>query len=63
MHGVSTAQDLSQPHQWFPFARSIHRKVIYHAGKYCCKAVASAAQEDRFVDARSFILHPSALPS
>jgi hypothetical protein len=23
---------LSSPHAWFPFARAIHRKIIYHAG-------------------------------
>ncbi|GAX82746.1 hypothetical protein CEUSTIGMA_g10172.t1 [Chlamydomonas eustigma] len=24
--------DLTQPHHWFPFARALHRKIIYHAG-------------------------------
>lgn len=24
--------DLTRPHQWFSFARAIHRRIVYHAG-------------------------------
>ena len=26
------AVDLSSPHEWYPVARSLHRRIIYHAG-------------------------------
>ena len=30
---TASSPDLTSPHQWFPFARSIHRRIIYHAGE------------------------------
>jgi ATP-dependent RNA helicase SUPV3L1/SUV3 len=24
--------DLRSPHSWYPYARAIHRKIIYHGG-------------------------------
>ena len=24
--------DLTQPHNWYPEARAIHRKIVFHAG-------------------------------
>ena len=29
---IVNARDLSKPHTWFPIARAIKRKIIYHAG-------------------------------
>uniref|UniRef100_A0A915CQU7 RNA helicase n=1 Tax=Ditylenchus dipsaci TaxID=166011 RepID=A0A915CQU7_9BILA len=32
MKELKQTSDLTQPHTWFPWARSIHRKIIFHAG-------------------------------
>jgi ATP-dependent RNA helicase SUPV3L1/SUV3 len=29
---MKVISDLTQPHNWYPEARSIHRKVLFHAG-------------------------------
>ncbi|MED6133001.1 hypothetical protein PIB30_024229 [Stylosanthes scabra] len=45
--------DLTKPHTWFPFARAMRRKIIYHCGPTNSGKTYNALQ--RFMDARKGI--------
>ena len=32
IHELKKISDLTQPHNWYPTAREIHRKIFFHAG-------------------------------
>lgn len=35
---LKSISDLTQPHNWYPEARAINRKIIFHAGNDSCTA-------------------------
>ncbi|XP_057529321.1 DExH-box ATP-dependent RNA helicase DExH18, mitochondrial [Amaranthus tricolor] len=45
--------DLTKPHTWFPFARAMKRKIVYHCGPTNCGKTYNALQ--RFMEAKKGI--------
>ncbi|XP_072972444.1 ATP-dependent RNA helicase SUV3L, mitochondrial [Typha angustifolia] len=48
---LMSSADLTQPHTWFPFARAMRRRIIYHCGPTNSGKTYNALQ--RFMEARS----------
>ncbi|XP_057731624.1 DExH-box ATP-dependent RNA helicase DExH18, mitochondrial [Arachis stenosperma] len=51
--GMVAMADLTKPHTWFPFARAMKRKIIYHCGPTNSGKTYNALQ--RFMDAKKGI--------
>ncbi|MCL7043951.1 hypothetical protein MKW94_004544 [Papaver nudicaule] len=51
--GILNSADLTKPHTWFPFARAMKRKIIYHCGPTNSGKTYNALQ--RFMEAKKGI--------
>ncbi|KAI3985883.1 hypothetical protein MKX01_026669 [Papaver californicum] len=53
VRGILDSADLTKPHTWFPFARAMKRKIIYHCGPTNSRQTYNALQ--RFMEAEKGI--------